>query len=165
MLEVLRLKLSPRTKARCLKILAGDRRVGMVFTGDHGEDVATFAVALAIWRALTQGKHSVLVGGRPSIAAGWHAHAELVLGRACREVQRDVLVLSPLGLRAINGAWILRFDGPMHESFLESLDAAPRADVLFGDFEWTDRATVDEAIFSAEDAGALSILVVNGSKS
>lgn len=164
MQEVLNIKLSPRSKARCLSIIAGDdRRVGMVWEGmDSDEDIATFTAGLVIWRAATQGCNSIIVGGRPSIATGWHQHVCLVLNHAATEIKRDFLVAGRHGLRCVNGAWVMRYDGPLHEDYWESTDAAPEADIILGDFEWIDKDMIDEALDDAEHSDAMSLVIVNG---
>ena len=165
MQEVLQMVLAPRSKARLMKLICAEdeRRIGLVWDGKDGEeDIATLTVGIAIWRAVTQGCNSILVGGRPSIAEGWHQHTCLVLNHAVAEIKRDFMVTGRTGIRCVNGAWVLRYDGPMHEDYWESTDAAPEADMIFGDFEWTNREVIEEALDDADESDALSVVIVNG---
>ena len=163
MQEVLKLKLSPSSKARLMKLIRSDeRRLGFVWKGKDSEDIATITAGIAIWRAVTQGRNSILVGGRPSIAQGWHHHVCLILNSAVSEIKRDIMVTGRTGLRVVNGAWIMRYDGPLHEDYWESVDAAPEADVILGDFEWANKDAIDEALDDADQCEALSTVIVNG---
>lgn len=163
MQEVLQMHVAPRSKARLMKLMATDeRRIGLVWKGhDADEDIATLTVGIAIWRAATQGRSSILIGGRPSIAEGWHQHACLVLNDAANEIKRDFLVIGREGLRCVNGAWLLRYDGPMKDDYWTSYDVAPKADIIFGDLEWANRDTIDEALDDADRSDAITIMITN----
>jgi hypothetical protein len=161
----LRVKLGPRSKALLKRAQAGDKEIGIVWHKDEEEDMAIFPICLLIWRAMTQHKHSVVVGGRRTIAAGWVNHAMGVLRDACSEISRDVLFVKEnrsFGLCTSTGVWILRFDGPLHEDYWESMDVTQGADVLFGDFNWIDRAIFNDALGDARLGGHLAIIVTAG---
>lgn len=163
MKEVLNLTLAPRSKARLMMLIrSDDRRMGFIYRGiEDIEDVATLVCAVALWRAATQRRHSILVGGRPSIIKGWHTHLCLILSQAASEIKRDFIIAGRNGLRCVNGTWVMRYDGPLLENYWDSVDDAPGADVIFGDLDWVDRDAIDEALDDSLEADTLCTMIVH----
>lgn len=143
----------------------GADRLGLVWDGDaQADNMADLAVAVLVWRAVTQGRASMMLGGRRSIAERWLTHAVHLLSNSCTELQRDVNVVKDregFGLRTCTGVWILRYNGALPGDYGDVADRLQHFDVLIGDLAWLDRGLQRRAAEAcARDSDALTIMVI-----
>lgn len=152
--QVMKAQLGPRAKSKIWDLsVYNTRRLGMTIAQDEKEDLGTFAVALLLWRAVTQGCDSVIVGGRRKLARAWQEHAERLL-RAGPQALRDNFRKDKQGrgLRCTNGAWVLLYDGPFEDDYAKSMETTTEPDIILGDFEYIDRPIYDDAVKRAKQS-------------
>lgn len=174
--EVLLLQINPR-HLRLLESIADGTtsHIGLVWNHHavHEDDIvgaadeAALAVAIALWNAACWARPTLLWTGRRSVAAAWIDHAIIILSNAVGafkhdfKLMKDPMCIKPWGLLMPNGAWALRFDGVHRENpLLAAQSLGNKVDVLIGDFEWTDRAALDDAIDYVNANEAMMTVVV-----
>jgi hypothetical protein len=168
--KVLNLQPTPDQGRLLAAIAAGNvPRLGLVcdIHGMQPLDEARFAVAVSLWRAATMHRPTMIWTGRRRVAGAWISLAIDVLEKATSEFRTDFLVRRPedralpWGVVMPTGCWALRYAGPFLDDNLLTADAlGNRADILFGDFEWTDSDSVGAALEYADHFDALVTLVV-----
>lgn len=172
--RVLLLQVSNIHKAWMNAVADGRRdRMGLVWqpiSGNFEADEASIACGMAFWAAACQHRSTLIWGGRRGVARAWIEHAATILGHATPEFRNGHRMVleedKPIGIRMSNGTWALRFDGCFPEDSIAGVQALGyRANVLIGDFSWTDRANVDAALHYAGDHQALTMLMVGHDRS
>jgi len=169
--RVLLLQVSNEHKAWMRAVADGRRdRMGLVWNPSSGfeADEASIACGMAFWAAACQHRPTVIWGGRRSVARAWIDHAAAILSNSTGEFRNghrlSVQDDKPIGLMLPNGGWVLRFDGAMRDDPMAAVHAlGHRANVLIGDFSWTDRETVQHALDYAHGYSALTLpIIVHG---
>lgn len=170
---VLLLQISDQHAAYINAIADGRRdRLGLVWqptSGDYEADEASIACGLVLWAAACLHRPTLLWGGRRSVARAWVDHTATLLAHATPEFRNGYTLLAddakPIGLMS-NGSWVLRFDGCLRGDPIDAVHAMGyKANVLIGDFAWTDREDLDDALDYADGHNALAILMVGHGRS
>lgn len=144
-------------------------RVGLVCDLDTKPiiDEARFAVGVALWRAATWHRPTIIWTGRRRVAGAWIGLMLDVLTKASPEFRTDFLARRPAdtslpwGVLMPTGCWALRYAGAFTEDAIQTANAlGNRADVLLGDFDWVDELAVKAALEYANEFDALVTLVI-----
>jgi hypothetical protein len=168
--DILNINLTRRQRMILADILhERELRVGMVWdaTGEDAVDDAAFLCGVALWRAATLHIPTVLWGGRRSVAVAWMDHMIATLAASSCEFRTDFQSArssrsSRWGIVMPNGAWALRFDGCFAEDARNACDElGDRADILLGDFAWTDTDSVEAAMDYADRNEAVAMLLIS----
>lgn len=162
------LLISPTVEQRMIlrEIAAGTRRrLGLLWGVSEHVDEASLLVGIMLWRSAACHRPTLLWGGRRVMAHSWISHAAALIG-AARSDFRNMLQVRiekdrPWGIALSNGTWAVRYEDPFSDSAQVAANAmGGGVDVLIGDFEWTDRETVSDAVKFGQREGALVSMVV-----
>ena len=171
--DVLLLQVSNEHKAWMNAVADGSRdRLGLVWrptSGDFEADEASIACGMVLWAAACHHRPTLLWGGRRHVARAWVDHTATILRYSTQEFRNGYTLLidddKPIGLVS-SGSWVLRFDGGFREDPINGAHALGyRANVLIGDFSWTDREIIDDALDYADGHDALATLMVGHGRS